>query len=75
MNYIKLVFNMIWIMTILNIKLEEQLLLKYCVIMHLILLKTLKMMDIDGFLLQWSISFLIKKTSGGAAMLARSERP
>ena len=33
---------------------------------YLILLKTQNIMDIQGILLQWFISFLIKKFSGGA---------
>ena len=38
----KLAFNMTWLMEILKIYLEEQLLIKYCVIKHLILLKIRK---------------------------------
>ena len=49
---------MTWLMEILKIELEEQLLIKYCVIKHLILLKIL-VLD------QWSINFLIKKASSG----------
>ena len=52
---------MAWLMEILKIKPEEQLLIKYCVIKHLLLLKIQNMMDIDAYLLQWSINFLIKK--------------
>ena len=40
---------------------EEQLLIKYCVIRHLILPKISNMTDINADLLQWSIHFLIKK--------------
>ena len=47
--------------------LEEQLLTKYCVIKHLILLKIRNMMDINVGLVQWSIKFLIKKTSSTRA--------
>ena len=43
---------------------RRKLLIKYCVIKHLILLKILNMMDINADLLQWSINFFIKKTSG-----------
>ena len=57
------VFNRTWLMEILMIQLEEQLLLKYCVIKHLILLKIQNEMDIKEVLLQWLINFLIKKTS------------
>ena len=57
------VFNRTWLMEILMIQLEEQLLLKYCVIKHLILLKIQNEMDIKEVLLQWIINFLIKKTS------------
>ena len=45
---------------------EEQLLIKYCVIKHIILLKIQNMMNIKEILLQWFINFLIKKTSGVA---------
>ena len=45
---------------------KEQLLIKYCVTKHLILLKIRNMLDIKRILLQWFINFLIKKTSGGA---------
>ena len=41
--------------------LEEQFLIKYCVIKHLILLKIQNMMDINVDLLQWFTNFLIKK--------------
>ena len=44
----------------------KDLLIKYYVIKHFILLKMEKMMDIKEFLFQWSISFLIKKTSGSS---------
>ena len=54
------------IVEILKIKLEEKLLMKFCVIKHLILLKIQNMMDIYVDVLQWFINFLIKKTSGGA---------
>ena len=49
---------------------RRKLLIKYYVIKHLILLKIQKMMDINVVLHQWSINFLIKKTSGGGATLA-----
>ena len=39
----------------------KDLLIKYYVIKHFILLKMEKMMDIKEFLFQWSISSLIKK--------------
>ena len=42
-------------------------------IKHLILLKIRNMMDTNVDLFQWSIHFLIKKTSGGATTLVRSE--
>ena len=44
---------------------RRQLLIKCYVIKHLILVKIKNMMDINVNLLQWSINFLIKKTSGG----------
>ena len=56
-------------MEILMIQLEEQLLIKYCVIKHLILLKIQNEMDIKEVLLQWFIHFLIKKTSDLLTML------
>ena len=39
----------------------KQLLINYCVIRHLILLKILNMMDIKEVLLQWFINVLIKR--------------
>ena len=54
---------MTWFMEILKMYLEEQLLIKHCVIKYLILLKTQNMMDVKGFSLQWLIGFL---TAGGA---------
>ena len=56
----KACFNMTWLMENLKIKLEEQLLIKYCVIKHLVLLKIQNMMDIKRVLLQWFINFLTK---------------
>ena len=46
--------------------LEKQLLINYCVIKHLILLKILDMMDINVDLFQWFIVFLNKNTSGSS---------
>ena len=51
------------LMEILKISIE-QLLIKYCTIKHLILLKILNMMNINVDLLQWFTNFLIKKNSG-----------
>ena len=51
---------MIWLMEILKIYLEEQLVIKYYVIKCLILLKANNMMDINVDLFQWFINFLIK---------------
>ena len=48
------------LLEILKIYLEEQLLIKYCVIKHFTLLKIQNIMDIKGVLLQWYITFLIK---------------
>ena len=59
-SQIKLVFNMAWLINILKIYLEEQLLIEYCMKKHLILLKISNMMDMEGVLLQWFINFLIK---------------
>ena len=56
---------MTWLMEILKYQLEEQLLIKHCMIKHLIMLKILNMIDINADLLQWSINFLLKN-SGGA---------
>ena len=58
----KLVFNTTWLTEILKIQLEEQFLIKYCEIKHLILLKILTMMDNNMDLLQWSINFLINNS-------------
>ena len=40
---------------------EEQLLINYCIIKQLILLKIRNMMDINEDLLQWSLDFFIKE--------------
>ena len=40
---------------------EEQLLTKYCLIKHLVLLKIQNMMDIEEVLLQWFINVLIER--------------
>ena len=50
---------MTWLMEILKIWIEEQLLIKYCVIKYI---KLLKMIDINVDLLQWSINFFDKKS-------------
>ena len=63
-NYIKLLFNMTWLMEILKIYLKEQLLEKHSVIKHLVLLKIQNMMNIKEVLLQSSINVLIKKVLG-----------
>ena len=44
------------LMEILKILLEVKVLIKYCMIKHLILLKIQNMIDIKGFLLQWFIN-------------------
>ena len=49
-----------------DLKLEEQLLIKYSVIKHLILLKIQNIIDIDEVLLQCFINILIKKAFGEA---------
>ena len=59
-NQIKFVFNMSWLNEILKIWLEEELLIKYYVMKHLIFLKIQKMIDIKEVLLQWFINSLIK---------------
>ena len=65
MNYQnELVFNMSWLMEILKIYLEEQLLIKCCMIKHLIMLKIQNMMDTKGVLLQWFRNVLIKNLLG-----------
>ena len=47
-------------MDILKIELEEEVMIKYCVIKHLVLLKIQKMMDTKQVLLQWFTNSLIK---------------
>ena len=59
-NWIKLAFNMTRLMEILRIYLEEQLMIKYYVIKHLILLKIKNMKYINADLLHWFINYLIK---------------
>ena len=60
---------MIWLMAILRISPEEQFLIKYYVIKHLILLKIQNMMDIKRVLRQWFINLRLKKTSRGAVKI------
>ena len=52
-------------MEILKIEREKQLLIKYYVKRHLILLKIKNMMDMNMDLLQWCINFFIKKLPVG----------
>ena len=59
-NCIKLASNLARLMTILKIYLADQLLIKHCVIKHLILLEVQYMIDFKDVLLQCFISFLIK---------------
>ena len=60
MNQIKLAFSITWLMGILRISLEEQLLIKYYVLKHLVLLKIPNMMNISVDLFQWFINSLMK---------------
>ena len=60
MTYIKLAFNMTCLMETSRICLEEQLLVKYYMIKHLILLKIQNVMDINVDLLHWFKNVLIK---------------
>ena len=53
-------------MEISKVYLEEQLLIKYYGIKHLILLKIKIIMDINVVLFQWFVNVLIKNTSGSA---------
>ena len=52
---------MTWLMEIIKTEPEEQLLTKYFVIKHLILLKIRNMMDIKGVLLECFKKFLMQK--------------
>ena len=52
---------MIWLTEILKIYQEEQLLIKYYVMKHIILLKILNVIVINMDLLQWCINLLIKR--------------
>ena len=56
----RIVFNTIWILEVLKIYLEEQLLIKYHMIKHSILLKIQNIREIIVDLLQWFTNFLIK---------------
>ena len=47
-------------MEILKILLEEKVLIKYCMIKHLVLLKIQNMIDIKGFWYQWFINEDVK---------------
>ena len=60
-NWTKFAFSIKRLMKILKIYLEKELLINYCVIKHIRLLKTIKIMDINMDLLQWFMikSFLI----------------
>ena len=58
-------------MEILKIEIGEQLLKKYHVIKHLILLKIQYMMDINMDLLQWFINLLIKNIQKNNEKLAK----
>ena len=60
-NLINLAFSTIWFMEILKICLEEQPPIKYCVMKHLMLIKSLNLMDIKEVLLQWFINLSIKR--------------
>ena len=60
-NELALAFNIIWLMEIVNVEIEEQFLIKYYMIKHLILLKIENIMDINVDFLQWFINFLIEK--------------
>ena len=72
---------MAWLMEILKIWLEEQLLIKYCIIKHLILLQMRNMFYIKNpkydvyqqVLASMVYKYFDKKTSGDAATLAWSE--
>ena len=57
---------MIWVMEILKDLNRKQLLIKYYLRKHLILLKIQIIMDFNVEMFQWFILFLIKKTSVGA---------
>ena len=63
---------MIWLMKILKIYHEEQLLIKFSEIKHLILLKTQSMMDVKKVLLLWFIIFFFfffdKKSAKGGSV-------
>ena len=59
-SYTKLVFNMIWLMEILNIYQEQHLQIKYYRIKHLILLKIQNTIDIKEVLLLRFLNVLIK---------------
>ena len=63
---IKLPFNIIWLLELLNIYLEEQLQIKYYVIKHLIFLKFIVMMDSKEVYIPWFITFFDKKAAGAA---------
>ena len=60
---------MTWFMEILKVKQDEQILIKYCLMKHLILLKIQNVIEINVNLLQQSTNSLIEKS----ALLAHSE--
>ena len=66
---------MTWFLEILKMYLEEQLLIKHCLIKYLILLKTQNMMDVKRFSLQWLIGFLTAGVAVKNEIMQNKELP
>ena len=73
-NKTKLAFNTVRLTEILQIYLEEQLLMKYYVIKHLMLLKIQKTMDIKEVLLQWLYLLLLTQEQESSLIQIRKTK-
>ena len=73
-NKTKLAFNTVRLTEIFQIYLEEQLLMKYYVIKHLMLLKIQKTMDIKEVLLQWLYLLLLTQEQESSLIQIRKTK-
>ena len=73
-NKTRLAFNTVRLTEILQIYLEEQLLMKYYVIKHLMLLKIQKTMDIKEVLLQWLYLLLLTQEQESSLIQIRKTK-
>ena len=70
-NYIKIVFKLTWIMEILKIELEEQLLIKYYGTKHFILLTMKNIINIKEVLRQWLNKVFYKRKAAGGPVKSK----